>query len=67
MDVMRKHSVQHVSTRIVNTTTYGPQQCLKYLSQYQQGGVIVLGTSDTITNILLQVIFIVVMAVENVY
>ena len=56
MDVLRKLSLQHVSTRIVNTTTCGTQQCLKYLSQYNQGGVIVLGTADTITNILLQVV-----------
>lgn len=56
MDVLRKLSLQHVSTRLVSTTTYGTQQCLKYLSQYNQGGVIVLGTADTITNILLQVV-----------
>lgn len=56
MDVLRKLSLQHVSTRIVNTKTCGTQQCLMYISQYNQGGVIVLGTEDTIINILLQVV-----------
>lgn len=55
-DLVHQLSLKSLATRIINTSNFKRQEDYEdALVKHKPDGVIVLGTSDTITNILLQV------------